>query len=233
VLNLLPSTTYEYDFKIWYQNGTVVTWHANGTFTTLCPCPNVVNFSVSSPSNSQALFTWNPPLVSTPCTQYSFVRIKLREDIQGNTTWMNAGGIGVNFGTFTHIKNGLTPGMPYRAQSRTWCNPNGGPYKASTWTPLIFWGQPLRLAGETIIDDLNIYPNPSRDIFNISFVSEDVQNIDIKVVNLIGETLWNESLGEFVGEYTKKISLEGYPKAVYFLEIETDSGIINKKLILQ
>jgi hypothetical protein len=89
------------------------------------------------------------------------------------------------------------------------------------------------LAGETIIDDLNIYPNPSRDIFNISFVSEDIQDIDIKVVNLIGEILWNESLGKFVGEYTKQINLEGYPKAVYFLEIHTNDEIINKRLILQ
>ena len=34
VLNLTASTQYEYDFKIWYQDGTVVNWHAGGTFTT-------------------------------------------------------------------------------------------------------------------------------------------------------------------------------------------------------
>ena len=34
VLNLTASTQYEYDFKIWYQSGTVVNWHSGGTFTT-------------------------------------------------------------------------------------------------------------------------------------------------------------------------------------------------------
>ncbi|MBC8397730.1 MAG: T9SS type A sorting domain-containing protein [Flavobacteriales bacterium] len=32
---------------------------------------------------------------------------------------------------------------------------------------------------------------------------------------------------------TKQINLENNAKGIYFLEIETDEGIINKKLILQ
>jgi len=42
-----------------------------------------------------------------------------------------------------------------------------------------------------------------------------------------------ESKQQFFGEYTKQINLKDYPKAIYFLEIETDDGVINKKLILQ
>ena len=34
ILNLSSSTQYEYDFKIWYQDGTIVNWHSGGTFTT-------------------------------------------------------------------------------------------------------------------------------------------------------------------------------------------------------
>jgi len=40
-------------------------------------------------------------------------------------------------------------------------------------------------------------------------------------------------LNEFVGEYTKQVNLSTYTKGVYFLEITTDNGVINKKLILQ
>ena len=32
--------------------------------------------------------------------------------------------------------------LSYRAQARTWCDPNGGPYRSQSWTPLIFWSQP-------------------------------------------------------------------------------------------
>ena len=42
-----------------------------------------------------------------------------------------------------------------------------------------------------------------------------------------------ESMQEFIGTYTKAINLSKYPKAIYFLEIETNNGIIHRKLILQ
>jgi hypothetical protein len=35
------------------------------------------------------------------------------------------------------------------------------------------------------------------------------------------------------GEYTKQINLDKYGKGIYFIEIETDSGIVNKKLIIK
>ena len=84
-----------------------------------------------------------------------------------------------------------------------------------------------------MIDNIQIFPNPSRDIFNITFISESLQNLKVRILNLIGEQVYAENLGKFVGLYTKQINLKEYPKAIYFLEIETDDGVINKKLILQ
>jgi hypothetical protein len=50
---------------------------------------------------------------------------------------------------------------------------------------------------------------------------------------VIGEDLLSENLQQFVGEYVKAVNLNEYSKGIYFLEIETNDGIINKKLILQ
>ena len=80
---------------------------------------------------------------------------------------------------------------------------------------------------------ISIYPNPSRDIFNITFISEEKQNLRVRILNVIGEEVYKEDLQQFIGEYVKSINLEQYNKAIYFLEIETDNGVINKKLILQ
>ena len=232
--NLTSGTTYEYRVKAWYCNTSgSSTWSPLGTFATLSACPNVGNFAVSTPLTTRATFTWDDS--NGP---YSFVRIKLRVDSISNPTgtdWQNAGGFGVMYPTFTKDKNNLTPGETYRGQSRTWCDPAGGPYKASGWTPLIWWTQPtvIRLAGEYAIANLAIYPNPSRDIFNVSFTSEEVQDLKVRIVNVIGEELLQEDLQQFVGEYVKSINLKNYVKGIYFLEIETDNGIINKKLILQ
>ena len=45
--------------------------------------------------------------------------------------------------------------------------------------------------------------------------------------------VYREDRKAFIGKYTKQISLDNYGKGIYFLEIETSTGIINKKLILQ
>ena len=87
--------------------------------------------------------------------------------------------------------------------------------------------------GDRAIKNLDLYPNPSKDVFNISFTSEDVQDLRVRVLNVIGEELIVENLQQFVGEYTKKINLKDNSKGIYLLEIETKKGIINKKLMLQ
>jgi len=165
---------------------------------------------------------------------YTFVRIRIKVDsVDGGFT--TAGGFGINYGILTKNKNGLTSGQAYKGWARTWCDPNGGPYRAIAWTSPVLWSQPtvIRLEGGTAIANLDIYPNPSRNAFNISFVSEQKQNLRVSVLNVIGEVMITENRQQFVGEYTKQINLVENAKGVYFLEIETNNGVINKKLILQ
>ena len=97
------------------------------------------------------------------------------------------------------------------------------------------WTQPatIKVEGGTSIANLDIYPNPSRDVFNISFTSESIQDLKLRVLNVIGEEIVKEELAQFIGEYTKQINLKDNAKGIYFLEIETNDGVINKKLILQ
>ena len=67
----------------------------------------------------------------------------------------------------------------------------------------------------------------------MTFTSEEVQDLDVRVVNVVGEVVYTENLEQFVGEYIKAIDLATYTKGVYFLEITTNNGVVNKKLILQ
>ena len=55
----------------------------------------------------------------------------------------------------------------------------------------------------------------------------------LECLNVVGEVVYTENLEQFVGEYTKAIDLATYTKGVYFLEITTNNGVVNKKLILQ
>ena len=60
-----------------------------------------------------------------------------------------------------------------------------------------------------------------------------MQDLRVRVLNVVGEEIVKEELQQFVGEYVKLINLNLYSKGIYFLEIETNDGIINKKLVLQ
>ena len=232
LLNLTASTTYEYEMKAWYCGGGSSAWTGLSTFTTLDNCPNVGNLAAVGANPTKATFTWD-----ASNGVYAFVRLKARVDSISNPSgsdFFQIGGAGVSYGTYTKDKNGLTPGETYRGQARSYCDPNGGAWKSVTWSPLVYWTQPVvRVEGGTAIANLDVYPNPSRDLFNVTFTSEDVQDLEVRVINVVGEVVYTENLQQFVGEYTKSIDLETYTKGVYFLEITTNNGVVNKKLILQ
>ena len=232
IRNLTLATTYEWRVKVWYCSGGNGGWVDGTPFTTADECPNVSNFTAYGATPTKATFDWD-----ASNGVYDFVRIKLRVDSISNPSgsdWTLAGGFGVPYGTNTKNKNGLVPGETYRGQARTWCDPNGGAYNSLSWTPIVTWTQPInRLEGGTAINNLDVYPNPSRDIFNITFTSEKVQDIRVRIFNVVGEEIMNEDLQRFIGEYTKKINLEDNAKGIYFLEIFTYKGLTNKKLILQ
>ena len=231
ILNLTANTNYEYQMKAWYCGGSVSSWSSMQIFTTLVNCPNIGNLAVVGANPTKATFTWDASNGT-----YAFVRLKARVDSISNPTGANffqIGGAGVSYGTNTKNKNGLIPGETYRGQARTYCSSNGG-WKSLSWTPLVYWTQPTqRIEGGNAIAHLAIYPNPSKDVFNITFTSERVQDLRVRVLNVVGEEIVKEDLQEFAGEYVKLINLKLYSRGIYFLEIETNDRIINKKLILQ
>ena len=83
------------------------------------------------------------------------------------------------------------------------------------------------------LTNFKIFPNPSSDLFNISFSSNRVQDLRVRVLNSISEEVMIIELNQYKGEYTKQFNLTNNAKGIYFLEIETNDGVINKKLILQ
>ena len=135
LLNLTPSTQYEYQMKAWYCGGGSSAWTALHYFTTTDDCPLIANLSATPQNPTKVKFDW------TLNGTYSFVRIKIREDYT-SASWVNVGGAGVSYPAITKNKNGLIPGETYRGQARTWCDPNGGAYNSTSWTNLVFWTMP-------------------------------------------------------------------------------------------
>jgi hypothetical protein len=233
MINFLPSTSYDVRLRVQYCGSTEwSSWTASTVVTMADACPDLANVVVTTFNGQQnkANFTWDSTGV------YMFARLYTRAN--GGTApynWTIQGGFGIDYPTFYKNIFTFTPGETYRVQANSFCSATMTSFKGNL-TPPVIWTQPggsAKISTGTAINNLDIYPNPSRDIFNISFTSEDKQDLRVRILNLIGEELINEELQQFIGEYTKQIDLTKNAKGIYFLEIETNDGIINKKLILQ
>lgn len=88
---------------------------------------------------------------------------------------------------------------------------------------------------------LEVYPNPNTSKFTATFKIIEKQNINLKVFNIKGKLIYEESLNEFTGRYHKEIDLSSYAKGIYNLQLSTvarngipaKETIINKKIILE
>ncbi len=73
-------------------------------------------------------------------------------------------------------------------------------------------------------EDFVLYPNPTQNYFSITSTN---------LVNIIQVDLYN-SLGQLVNKWTKEdaiYDLSDVSKGIYFLQIKTNEGFVNKKLI--
>jgi hypothetical protein len=94
---------------------------------------------------------------------------------------------------------------------------------------------------DDIINDINeteflqlaVFPNPSDGVFSVLFFGANDMHLSFKIYNLLGEIILKEDLYNLADRFSKQINLTNNAKGIYFLEIETDNGVINKKLILQ
>jgi hypothetical protein len=74
-------------------------------------------------------------------------------------------------------------------------------------------------------DDVNVYPNPSTGIINISGAITSNQNFEILIYDTFGKLiLQNQNL--------KTMDLSGYCNGLYFLQIKTDNNIFSSKILL-
>ena len=90
------------------------------------------------------------------------------------------------------------------------------------------------VAGDmSAVSELNIYPNPTRGIFNIEFISEEIDDFEITILDSYGKLIFEENKINFTGEYSNQLDISSYPAGVYILKIKTKESFVNKRIILQ
>jgi len=82
------------------------------------------------------------------------------------------------------------------------------------------------------VNNLEVYPNPASEEIHIRFGVEEKSQVKIRLMNITGQTLFTEDLPAFTGIYQKDISVSYLPAGFYMLEINTQKGITNKKILI-
>ena len=88
-----------------------------------------------------------------------------------------------------------------------------------------------------IADQILLYPNPNTGEFIIEFQNlrgfQNLAGLDVKIklLNPSGQVIYKEKISGFKGSYRKEINMKDYAKGIYNLQIITDKGLINKKVV--
>jgi uncharacterized delta-60 repeat protein len=73
---------------------------------------------------------------------------------------------------------------------------------------------------------ISIFPNPSNGIFTIQCADKI---LDLEIINAFGE----KCITTTVNSQQETVNLSSQPNGIYFLQLKTDQGVLNKKIVLQ
>jgi hypothetical protein len=193
-------------------------------FSTINNCSQPGNLNASSVDTTSATLNWD---AVSSADHYKVQYLKVGD------AW------NTRVDTLIYLANsldifGLLPNENYRWRVRTHCNSTGS-YN-SGW---VAWDTLTTLSNRLIQEEfnlnmsLNVYPNPARGSFNISFISEELSDFEIHIFDAFGNLVIHEELRNYIGQYTKSFDLSNNPKGVYMLQIRTREQFISKRIVIQ
>jgi len=224
--SLTAGTIYEWQVRgvCSYDTSVVSDWSATESFTTASPCTKPTNADELNITNTTADLVWDVIPGS-----WGYRIIYMQNGAPWNTKVVDT----VN--TNIDAISGLNPGITYKWIVKGICDASGG--NNSPWAGWQFFtttsSNRITAGDMQLGENLNIYPNPTKGLFNISFIAEKVDNFEITIVDAFGKLVYQEDKQDFIGEYTKQVDLSDFPKGIYTLQIRTKNSFVSKRIVLQ
>lgn len=79
---------------------------------------------------------------------------------------------------------------------------------------------------------LNIFPNPSSGLFNLRAELRKAVDVELRVTNMLGQQVWNASMGKQSGIISSEIDLRGMSQGMYILEVNAGNRRAFKQLVI-
>lgn len=81
------------------------------------------------------------------------------------------------------------------------------------------------------LDEMNVFPNPNDGTFVINFqTSEASEHLHVRIVNAMGQVVYEDTQEQFNGSYAKQIKLGHEAAGVYHINLYTDTKVYKKTI---
>ena len=81
--------------------------------------------------------------------------------------------------------------------------------------------------------NLLVFPNPTDNQLNLEMTIDKTTDLEIRLTNMNGQTIYSETKSNYKGSYRNSIDLSNRSKGIYLLSIITDDGKYDRKVILK
>ena len=82
-------------------------------------------------------------------------------------------------------------------------------------------------------DLLNVYPNPSTDLVQLSLNIKDASDLQVNIRNLMGQKVAAKSYGSLVGAQNISLNVSDFPVGIYTVEVLMNGAISTKQFVKQ
>jgi hypothetical protein len=80
---------------------------------------------------------------------------------------------------------------------------------------------------------LNYYPNPNSGRFNLKFDLENKGAVRVRVLDILGNEVYQDKIDDFQGIYDKQLDLNGQKKGVYVLQVVQARKALSRKILIE
>lgn len=82
-------------------------------------------------------------------------------------------------------------------------------------------------------DVLSIYPNPSTDLVKLSLNIKDAATLELKIINVMGQTVASRNYGNLVGSQILPLNVSEFPSGIYTVEVLVNGSLSTKQFVKQ
>ncbi len=79
--------------------------------------------------------------------------------------------------------------------------------------------------------DINLFPNPARDVLTLDLTLEQDQALEVLIYNSVGQQMWSNALASS-RQHRLPISVAEYGSGLYFIQIRSEQGQITKRFVV-